>query len=187
MRILSRPSWILAAALGLGLATSAQQQQPPPPPKPAEQAKPARKPKKVWTEDDIAGVRKPQDEYLDQKAAEEAAAKATAQKPGEEASEQKPLIDPVSGKPYVDPDSPEGLEAQLKRWEASVSSTEQQINEARARLAQTSDQERWETAKMELDTLEQNLVDTRRRIEELKVRIAAVKPPAKDAAPKPPQ
>ncbi len=182
MRFLKLAGWILAGTLSVALAVGAQQQ---PAPKPEEKPKPAKKARRVWTEDDIAGVRKPSDEYADQKSAEYAAAQAAAQKKPE-ASEQKPIIDPVSGKPYVDPDSLEGLQEQLKRWEGSVARTEQQIGEARAKLAQTTDSERWESVKMEADLLEENLADTLRRIEELKARIAASKPPAKGAAPQTP-
>lgn len=184
MRILKRGGWFLAIVLGAALAAGAQSQQPAPK---TDEKKTVKKAKKVWTEDDVAGLRKPSDDYTDKKAAEEAAAKAAAaasaaeQKPGEAAFEQKPMIDPVSGKPYIDPDSPEGLAEQLKRWEVSLANTEAQYNEARTRLTQITDSERWESAKLEADLLSQNIVDTQRRIEELRARIAAL-PPKKDGA-----
>lgn len=186
MQIPRRAGWLLAGMLGFSLIVGAQQQQQPAP-QPKETPKPAKKVKKVWTQDDLAGIRKPSDEYVDQKAAAEAAAKAAAEeKPVEETSKPEPIVDPVTGKPYLDPDSLEGLQEQLRRWEESVPATEQLISEARSRLAQTNEQERWESAKLELDTLEQNLLETRRRIEELKARIAAMKPPAKGATPQTP-
>lgn len=184
MQVLKRAGWVLACTLGVALAVGAQSQQPPPPK--ADEKKPPKKARKVWTQDDVARLRTPSDNYADKKAAEEAAAKAAAaasaaeQRPAEEASEQKPIIDPISGKPFVDPDSPEGLAEQLKRWEASLVATEAQLAEARSRLTQTTDPDRWESAKLEVDLLSQNVVDTQRRIEELKVRIAA-NPPKKDA------
>jgi len=188
MRTLKRAGWILACTLGVALSSGAQSQQPQPPPK-ADEKKPPKKAKRVWTEDDVAGLRKPSDEYVDKKVAEEAAAKAAAspaeQKPGEEATEQKPIIDPVSGKPYLDPNSPEGLAEQLKKWESALVNTEAALNEARARLTQTTDPDRWESAKLEVDLLSQNVVDTQRRIEELKARIAALPPKKEGAAPAP--
>jgi hypothetical protein len=171
----------LVSCLAAALAVSAQSQQPPP--KPDEKPKPAKKAKKVWSEDDLTGLRKPSDEYAERKAAEaDAAAKAAEAKPGEEKSDAKPMIDPISGKPFVDPESPEGMAEQLRRWEQSLTHTETQLREARARLADTSDAERWETAKAEVDILESNLLDTQRRIDELKAKLAANPPKEKPPA-----
>jgi hypothetical protein len=58
---------------------------------------PKRKEKKVWTEDSISQVRTPADNYLDQKAAAEAASKATPDKPAVAAA--NPAVKPGIGAP----------------------------------------------------------------------------------------
>jgi len=188
MRTLKRVGWILACALSIALGATAQSQPQQPAPK-ADEKKPPKKAKRVWTEDDVAGLRKPSDEYADKKSAEEAAAKAAASaaepKPGEEVAAQKPMVDPISGRVYVDPDSPEGLAEQLKKWESALVNTEAALNEARARLTQVTDPDRWESAKAEVDILSQNMVDMQRRIDELKARIAVLPPKKEGAAPAP--
>lgn len=187
---LARFTWFLVGGLSMALAAGAQSQQPP---KPEEKPKPAKKAKKVWTEDDLSGLRRPSDEYAEKKVAEADAKAAEAKvKAGEKdaAGEAKPIVDPISGKPYLDPNSPEGMAEELKRWEDSLTHTEAQLSEARARLADTSDPERWETAKAEVEILEGNVLDTQRRIEDLKAKLAANPPkekptPAQGQAPPP--
>ncbi len=77
----------LGLLLGLTFVPAVVPQQAPPP----HQAK---KPKsgsgKVWTNEDLAGVRKPSDVYLDQKLAAEEAAKAAKETPQETAADAAP-------------------------------------------------------------------------------------------------
>lgn len=182
---LRRCPWFLTGFLVAALAVGAQSQQPPP--KPEEKPKPAKKAKKVWTEEDLSGLRRPSDEYAEKKAAEAdaaaaAAAKQAERKPGEAPAPEEPRIDPVSGKPIYDPDSPEGMQEQLTNWEGSLVRLQEALREARARLADTQDPSRWETARTEVDLLEQNIVETQRRIGELKAKLAANPPTEKPAA-----
>ncbi len=65
-----------AAAVGLGAPARAQSDSGT---TPAKQRKPAAKTHKVWTEDDLATVRKPADNYADRETAQTQAATASAQ------------------------------------------------------------------------------------------------------------
>jgi hypothetical protein len=64
---------VILAAFAVPCAWTQSQQQPPTPPA-KEKDKAPKRAKRVWTEDDIASVRKPWDEHADKKAAEAAAA-----------------------------------------------------------------------------------------------------------------
>lgn len=192
----------MAAFACVSLAAAAQSQQQAPPSKPPEQKEqakaPAKKAKKVWGEDDVKDLRKPWDEHTDaQRTAAEAKAaadakaaedaKAAANAPAQEKSTNP--IDPKTGKPIVDPDSVEGLEEQLKNWQLSLKNTETELEAARKRMAElTGNPERWESAKLEVEILEGNIQDTKKRIAELEPRIEqAKKPGAKPAAPPAPE
>ena len=88
-----RTMQVLLAASVLCLASAAAAQQTPPPSQ-AEPAKP--KAKKVWTNEDMGSVRKPEDEYADQKAAEADKAK---QELAKAAADQKGPAKPAEKKP----------------------------------------------------------------------------------------
>jgi len=64
---MKRIAW-LTAALAILVAAGVAAAQAPPPPKPAEQERPkppAKKPKKVWTGDDLQDLKKPWDEHTE--------------------------------------------------------------------------------------------------------------------------
>lgn len=194
MRILRNAGWLMTSLLTIVLTAGAQSQQPAP--KPEEKPKPAKKAKKVWTEEDLQAIRKPSDDYLDQKQAQEASVNEAVrtggeQKPSEQTDQEQPRIDPVSGKPIYDPDSPEGLAEQIENWEKSIVRTAEALSEARTRMSEVTDPVRAESAKQEVEIHEQNLVDMRQRLEQLKARLADAKSAkqgkGKDATPPPPQ
>jgi hypothetical protein len=182
----------LAMLLGLALALPGMAQQEPPAPKPDENPKPAKRAKKVWTEDDLPSIRKPMDEYLDKQAAEAAAAKAASETAATEAAAQP------SGKKQPGPEEaptgvffPTSLE-QVEKWLAfkveEVYFQEQTVSELRNQYFAASGEERQKlAAKLEEQTkiLEQG----REELKELRAHRERMqsKPPAKDAAPKPPQ
>jgi len=190
----------LAGLLLLGLLTLAlgvaAQEPPPPPPKQEsqqEKAKPPKKAKKVWTEEDLKNLRRPSDEYLEKKRAAEEAAKAAEDKSkeagAEEEAPQNP-IDPATGKPYLDPDSPEYLEKRIKDYEQAIVQTRELAEQARDEMNSASDQDRWELAKVKLETYEANIVDLEQKLKEAKAKLAEMgkseKAPAQPA-PAPPQ
>jgi colicin import membrane protein len=204
MRVRAAGSGVLVAVLSATLAAFAQTpppQQQQPPPKPPEKQQPAKEPakkaKKVWTNDDLGQVRKASDKYVDQKeadAAKAAAEKAAAEKAakeGKEAEGEKPQvpIDPKTGKPYEDPDSVPALEKAVKGWEDELKRSEEQLDVARREMANAANPDRWESAKTKVDVFEQNIIDIKKKIEETKAQLAEAKkqqkPPAKSETPKP--
>jgi hypothetical protein len=86
--------WLAAFCL-LVLPLAAQQQQPPPAPPSKQQ--PAKKAKKVWTNEDLIELRRPADKYIDEKERAEKIARAqevlekekAAQKPGQPVAEKE--------------------------------------------------------------------------------------------------
>jgi chromosome segregation ATPase len=92
-------SWTLALAVACLLALPLAAQQPPPAPPSKQQ--PARKAKKVWTNEDLIELRRPSDKYIDEKEKAEKIARAqeilekekAAQKPGQPAAEKEQADD----------------------------------------------------------------------------------------------
>ncbi len=160
---------LFASGLTLG-AQSPPQQFPSQPP--AERAKP--KAKKVWTEDDLKSIRQPSDEYVEQKRTAEQAAQAAGVS-----------VDPKTGKPDEDPDSPQALERELKKWEEDLKRDDQLAADARRELAQTTDPVRWESAKEKLDIYEQNSVEIKEKIAQIRARLVEPQKQNKSATPPP--
>ncbi len=174
---------MLASALAVG-AQSPPQQAPSQPL--AQPAKP--KAKKVWTDDDLKSIRQPSDEYVDQKRATEQAARAAAPSPDAKADQTQAAgvpVDPKTGKPYEDPDSPRALERELKKWEEDLKRDDQLTADARRELAQTTDPVRRESAKEKLDIYEQNSVEIKEKIAQIRARLAEAQKQNKSAAPPP--
>lgn len=174
---------LFASGLTLG-AQSPPQQAPSQPP--AERAKP--KAKKVWTEDDLKSIRQPSDEYVEQKRAAEQAAQAAASSPDAKADQSQAAgvpVDPKTGKPYEDPDSPQALERELKKWEEGLKRNDQFAADARRELAQTTDPVRWESAKEKLDIYEQNSVEIKEKIAQMRARLVEAQKQNKSATPPP--
>ena len=179
---------IFALALGAGAqAPPARQSQPAQ--APAKQ--PAKKPKKVWTEDDLESVRKPSDQFVDQKSAEEQGAKEAEAKAKADAAlasqaPAAPKIDPKTGKPIIEPDSPEDFQNQITNWEDEVKRTEQMYRDAREKMTKYSgiDEVRYESMRQEADIYSQNVIDLRKKIEGLKVKLGEAQK-NRQAAPKP--
>ncbi len=104
----------LAALLALIVVpvVSAQQSQPPSPP-PQQQSKPKTPAKKakVWTDDDLQVLRKPWDDYTDQKAQTEQAADATANPPEKALPAKKEK--PATRDEYIPPKTAEEAESRI--------------------------------------------------------------------------
>jgi hypothetical protein len=89
--------WAVAATTGLLMTSAVVRCQDPTTPEPASTAtpKPAPKPHKVWTDDDVATLRSPADDYLAQKEAqaqaEDSAKLHRAADPGDKSSPQAKL------------------------------------------------------------------------------------------------
>lgn len=190
---MKRIAW-LTAALAILVAAGVASAQAPPPPKPAEQEKPkppVKKAKKVWTGEDLQGLKKPWDEHTEKKEAEEAAKAEAAKEPAKTAAEEPPApeeIDPVTGKKILDPESLEAMEKDLKSWEDEVKRTEQLAEDARKEMTSSPNQDAWESAKARMEIYQQNALDMQQKIEELRAKIAEKKktqgkPPAKAPAP----
>ncbi len=174
---------LFASGVTLG-AQSPPQQSPSQPP--AERAKP--KAKKVWTEDDLKSIRQPSDEYVEQKRTAEQAAQAAASPPDAKADQTQAAgvpVDPKTGKPYEDPDSPQALERELKKWEEDLKRDDQLTADARRELAQTTDPVRWESAKEKLDIYEQNSVEIKEKIAQIRARLVEAQKQNKSATPPP--
>jgi chromosome segregation ATPase len=140
----------------------------------------------------MKGLHKPADKYAEEKAASKQTAKAPAAKSAQakpsEAGEAAPAevpIDPHTGKPYEQPDSPEALERNLKQWEESLKRTEELAQNARREMSQVTDPDRWESAKLEAETYEQNIVEIKKRIEETRAQFEQARKQQKKPAPKP--
>jgi DNA repair exonuclease SbcCD ATPase subunit len=173
----------MAALLLAAGAPGVWAQQPPP----AKSEPPPKKAKKVWTDDDVKSVRKPWDEHVEKKAAEEAAKAEAAKKAAEAKTEEEEgppeVIDPKTGKPYVDPESPEYLEKRLKGWEEELAGTEERAERARREMIEFSnDPDRWEMAKTKLETYEENIAFIKKTIEEHKQKLEALRKAGKPAA-----
>ncbi|HEX9761036.1 MAG TPA: hypothetical protein VGA40_08955 [Candidatus Acidoferrales bacterium] len=184
---------VVFVAMG-AVAQSAPPQDPPKPPAKKEEAK-KQKPKKVWTGEDLAKLRRPVDKYraekdkeADEAAKAAAAAKEAAAKEGQAKPEEKPPegpINPATGKPYVDPESVEGMEKLLAQYEDQFKRSEEALEEARREMNTQRDPDRWESAKLKVETYEANILDLTQKMEETKAKIAAAKekkpapPPAK--------
>jgi len=178
---------LLAGMLAWALAVGAQSlPQPSPSQPPAERAKP--KAKKVWTEDDLKSIRQPSDEYVEQKRAAEQAAQAAASSPdakGDRTHAAGVPVDPKTGKPYEDPDSPQALERELKKWEEDLKRDDQLAADARRELAQTTDPVRRESAKEKLDIYEQNSVEIKEKIAQIRAGLVEAQKQNKSATPPP--
>ncbi len=188
----------------LALAAAAQAPPPQPATKPAseqEKTKPAKKAKRVWTDDDLKGLRKPSDEASAEKQppAEEAGKPAEASdkdkvaKPGEEASPEV-QFDPDTGKPYEDPNAPATMEKMLKDLEGSIQRTQDLVEQAHKEMASAPDDAHYDVAKekadayeADIETMQKQAQDLRARLETAKKQKPAAKPKAAPAAPAPPQ
>lgn len=122
----------LSLGLLLGLtfvpAVAPQQASPPQQPQQANKPKPGRG--KVWTNEDLAGVRKPSDLYLDQKLAAEEAAKAAKETPQETTAAAPAQEGTVANKPSP-PKTLEEAEARIAKKREEIRNLGQMVRRTR--------------------------------------------------------
>ncbi len=172
---------LAAIALFLIPAVSAQQQ---PPPK-QEQPKKA---KKVWSDEDIASVRKPSDAYVDQKSADDAAARAqadaqakAAKNPSVKAAPPKP--DPVL--PYKWPKSQQEADQWISDKKDEIQGIQDNIEQLKNDIDNAPNDLAKQNAQKNLDEKISQLADAKRNLKALQDYGADLKAKAPAPAPKP--
>lgn len=183
-----------------GVSPALAQTQNPPPPAKKEDPRPKPKAKKVWGNEDAADLRKPSDEYADQKAREAdqaAAAGASAARPAGTpgAPGAAPVAAAVAAAPAVESTAPkretlEELEELLELKEEVVKNESGLIEGLRLKIEEST--ERAEQMKMEdeivvkqklVQEAQQEVITVRDRVNALKRQ--QVEDARKAAAPKP--
>jgi hypothetical protein len=105
---------------------------------------------KVWTDDEVSTLRTPEDDYVEQKQAAEAASAAAAAAAAEQAKSKPKSGKPVGGKPALsNPKSADDADRMIA-WESrDVDAQQEFIDKLRTQLEQASPEDR--------DQLEKNL------------------------------
>ncbi len=159
---------VAAVVLSLGLTCSAGAQQPP---EKRPEAKP--KAKRVWTNEDMGGLRGPADEYADKKAAE-AEKQAQLQQKAEagktapaKTAEQKPSQEP---KDYL-PKTVQEAEQRLPEKLAEIDDTEQLIARFRAELDQATTDVARQQLQKQIDQKTTNLGEAREELSAIRTRL----------------
>ena len=160
-------SVMLASAAALGLsapafAQSTSQKKTPP----AKQAKPAPKPHKVWTDDELGSLRSPADAYIEaeQRQADKAGAGVQT------ASEKQPAgsVPKTSRSPALsNPRTPADADRMIAWVNRDIQGQEEFLVKLKQDIAQAPDGERKERLLKVLQERQQILADTRREMQAL--------------------
>ena len=183
----SRDTLTFAAAtlLALTLAPAAPAQQPAsaPPQTTRDKTKPPAK--KVWTDDDLAAVRKPWDEYADQEARAEQAAAAT------KAPEKTPLKKekPVVRDAYLPPKTVEEAESRLTLKQREINYQLESMDRVRKESANETNEQVREAMKQKLEGMKTDLNESQAHLkllqadlQDLRSKSQPPQAPAADAA-----
>jgi hypothetical protein len=180
-------SVIFACAVAVGLAAPARAQSDSGT-TPAKQRKAAAKTHKVWTEDDLATVRKPADNYADKEAAQAQAATASAQPA--DAAKQTSASKPDKPKiaPLAHANSVEDADKKIAWEERDIQGQEEFIDRLQQELGQASP-DRKEHLQQVIEEHKQILADTRKELEGLKAQRKQLEKPGANvtASAQPPQ
>jgi hypothetical protein len=158
-------SVILASAFAFGLAAPARAQSDAGT-TPTKQRKAPAKAHKVWTEDDLATVRKPADAYADKEAAQSQAAAPTQ---GADATRQASASKPDKPKiaPLAHANSVDDADKKIAWEERDIQGQEEFIARMQEELGQASP-DRKEHLQQVIEQHKQMLEDTRKELEGLK-------------------
>lgn len=178
-------------ALAVSLASTATPQQPPSPAAPAPQKQKKDRPKRVWTDDDLKGLRKPWDEHAEQKAKAEAEAAAAKAAPPEEAGSkaEAQTPEPAEVPDFDPPKTREEAEQRLKEKREEIANQRAAIQDVRdeyfnAGNDQIREELRLRIEKMtrDLEAAEAALVLLEKSVEEFRKKEEAPKPPPSPAS-----
>ena len=121
-----------------------------------EKAKP--KAKRVWTEDEVKDLRRPVDEYVEQKAvAEEAAARAAADKAAAEAAAKANPGSAAAATAAKEPEPPDNLPKTLEEAEERVLTKEADVRLKEERLNALREQLAGSTSQTDKDNLQKRV------------------------------
>ena len=174
-------SAILASAVALGFSASAlAQSETKKKTPPAKQAKPAAKPHKVWTDDEVGSLRTPENAYMDAKYSQQDGA---ADPNGEAAVKPKPHnVSPALSNPKTTDDADKMI-----AWEKRDVDAQTEFVERLKKQIETAPAEDKERLKKVLQERIQILADTRGEMETLMQQKKDLQKKAADAAHPPSQ
>jgi hypothetical protein len=185
--LLATPSWFVVSAAQLD--QQQQSEQPPPPPQNSEPAPqpalpldpPARKQRKIWTNDDVVLLRTPADNYLVEKEARQAAgAEAAAKSPAQaKAAKETPLETKL-------PTSVEETQLLLKNKEQDIRDDQAALVSLNTELANVPDEQK-KAKQKEIEIVAAELDRARDELKALEERLVELhKPRASEPAAAPP-
>jgi hypothetical protein len=172
-------SAILASAALLGLSSAAfAQNDAQPNATPAKQDKPAPKPHKVWTEDEVGSLRTPADAYIDAK--DKQAAQAAAAQQSATANEKAPPKKEQKGVPPPTLTNPKSLEDADKMiaWEnRDVAAQQEFLEKVKQELDDAPADQKERLTKL-LEERTKILADTREELKNLETKKKEIEKPA---------
>ena len=180
----------LAVLLGLAPASFARQSQQPPPPAEKEKPKPpAKKAKRVWTDEDVKDLRKPSDEYVEKKAAAEQDAKdkekAAAQK--EPAAKETKPAEPAAESSFIAPTTVEEAEKRITEKREEIKFAEDSVRQLREEYINEKNEQIREDLKGRLAKMEKNVEEAYADLELLEKSLKELKSKGSTPQPESPQ
>ena len=172
-----RHAWFLGLA---GLALSSQMpataQQAPSAPQQKDGGRAGGKPlvKKVWTDDDLQALRKPWDEYADQKAQTEQAAASTSNPPQKTppTKKEKPAVRDA----YLPPKTVEEAEGRLSAKQREVNYQLESLERVKQEYADEPNEQAREGLKKKLEQMNTDLKEAQAHLKLLEASLEQLKP-----------
>jgi hypothetical protein len=183
----------LAALLALSPATFARQAQQPPPPAEKEKPKPpAKKAKRVWTDEDVKGLRKPSDEYAEKKAAAEQQDAKEKEKAAEQkdpaVKEAKPAEQETADEStYIAPTTVEEAEKRISEKREEIKFAEDAVQQLRSDYFNEKNEQIREDLKARLAKMEKNVEEAYAELALLEQSLKELKAKGSASQPESPQ